>query len=362
MACSNCFNGCSDTTSDQCVKYTGINIPTLGISNGDTLAHVEKQLAEFLQFTMVGTGITPELPYVLYCDLIINNLPPVGPYTLNHVLNALILSACDLDTRVNGLTEQLALLDAPYTVPGCISGITGNEGTHVVLQAALDAICEVSSNLEALALNLYTNYLPAGPELDAYLSNYFTINPPPPNALMYFNMVPFTVVEYYGSLANFDLTGAGIGNWINIYLCNGQNGTPDKRGRVSVGATTMTGAGMSPIVDPSFPGNPTYALGETQGENTVTLGLSQMPGHTHTGTVTIVDPGHTHTINGQNNNASGGGSEIVMNNTEGIKATTNAGFTGITATVVNDAIGGSSAHNNVQPGIGAYFIMYIPAP
>ena len=37
MSCSNCFNGCTEIISDQCVRYTGFNIPALGISNGDTL-------------------------------------------------------------------------------------------------------------------------------------------------------------------------------------------------------------------------------------------------------------------------------------------------------------------------------------
>ena len=48
-------------------------------------------------------------------------------------------------------------------------------------------------------------------------------------------MVPYTVVEYYGPLTYFDNTGAGQGDWDRIFLCNGLNGTPDKRGRVAVG-------------------------------------------------------------------------------------------------------------------------------
>ena len=43
MSCSNCFNGCAEITSDKCVKYTGADIPALGISYGDTLLHVEEQ-------------------------------------------------------------------------------------------------------------------------------------------------------------------------------------------------------------------------------------------------------------------------------------------------------------------------------
>lgn len=31
MSCTNCFNGCTEITSDKCVRYTGTNIPELGI-------------------------------------------------------------------------------------------------------------------------------------------------------------------------------------------------------------------------------------------------------------------------------------------------------------------------------------------
>jgi len=48
MSCKDCFNGCAETVSDQCVKYTGIDIPALGIENGDSLASVESALVTYL--------------------------------------------------------------------------------------------------------------------------------------------------------------------------------------------------------------------------------------------------------------------------------------------------------------------------
>ena len=44
MACNNCYNGCVQTTSDQCIKYTGIDIPELGIVKGDPLSAVLLQI------------------------------------------------------------------------------------------------------------------------------------------------------------------------------------------------------------------------------------------------------------------------------------------------------------------------------
>lgn len=44
MSCNNCYNGCVETTSDQCVKYTGLSIPELGITKGDSLSLVLLQI------------------------------------------------------------------------------------------------------------------------------------------------------------------------------------------------------------------------------------------------------------------------------------------------------------------------------
>ena len=62
MSCSNCFNGCVETTSDKCVKYTGIDVPILGIKKGDSLSYVEQALIEFLTSTLDGSGIKLDIP------------------------------------------------------------------------------------------------------------------------------------------------------------------------------------------------------------------------------------------------------------------------------------------------------------
>jgi len=100
MSCGGCFTGCVNVISDQCIKYTGENIPELGIETNDSLSRV---------------------------------------------------------------------------------------------------------------LELITDYL-----LDGEYAKYCN------------RMVPYEVVRYYTTdLSNFSMSGAGIGKWENIYLCNGENGTPD---------------------------------------------------------------------------------------------------------------------------------------
>jgi len=182
-------------------------------------------------------------------------------------------------------------------------------------------------------------------------------------------MVPNTVVEYYGSLTgNFDATGAGIvgTDWEKIYLCNGNNSTPDKRGRVPVGATTgMGGGAFNPAVDPGVAGNPSYALLGTAGSNSVTLSATEIPAHSHLATATVTDPGHLHTIayahgEADQNEPGTSGDLMDMNGIKSSSTSTNTAFTGVSVAVSVGSTGGGLAHANYQPGLGCYYIMYIP--
>ena len=56
---SNCYNGCTEIVSDRCIKYTGIDVPVLGIQTVDSLSYIEQSLITFLTSTLDGTGIKP---------------------------------------------------------------------------------------------------------------------------------------------------------------------------------------------------------------------------------------------------------------------------------------------------------------
>jgi hypothetical protein len=57
MSCTNCFNGCSEINSDQCIKYTGVDVPALGITNGDTLLSIEETIFNYIQSFILGEEI-----------------------------------------------------------------------------------------------------------------------------------------------------------------------------------------------------------------------------------------------------------------------------------------------------------------
>lgn len=110
--------------------------------------------------------------------------------------------------------------------------------------------------------------------------------------------------------ANFDASGLGTNERLGWAICNGNNGTRNRGGRVGIQY------------------NSTYpVLGATGGSATHTLTVSEMPSHNHDVSYNL-------------KNASGGGSERVLDNT-GASSNFNQ-----TATQ-----GGGQAHNNMQPYI-----------
>jgi len=369
--CSNCYNGCTEVTSDKCVRYTGVDVPVLEIQTGDSLSYVEQALITFLTSTLDGTGIKPTIPSEIICTLVSQYLPTCEDLTVVNLLKALIQAACNLQEQIDTINTTLTTLNADYDVD-CLTGVGAGDGTHAILQAVITKLCSVSTDLAALTLNVSTNYV-AIADLNALIAAY--LDSLPSSTAFYTKMVPYTVVEYYGSLSSFDATGAGFGDWINIYLCNGLNGTPDKRGRVPVGAIVgVPGGVLAPAVNPaSSVFNPNYALGDTvYGVNNIVLDTTQIPSHTHS----ITDPSHFH-YSAQDVALSGatvpvtaafpmvrkwsvaGNTDYDLNsgNAAATVSPTSTSATGITGA---NATGGGLGHDNKQPSLATYYIMYIP--
>lgn len=376
MSCNNCYNGCSETTSDKCVKYTGADVETLNLYNGDNLYTVLQELISktlsFLDASGINVTIDAE-----YCELVTNYLPsckPIcSPPTAQELFSALVAAACNLQGQVTTLDTAITTLNADYNV-SCLSGVTNSSDTHAVVQAIINYLCTLGSSYTAFTANVAANYVKVE-DFDSLVAAYLASVPA--STQQYTKMVPYTVVEYYGSLSYFDVTGKGIAGlgWDKVYLCNGNNGTPDKRGRVAVGAIVDVGGGtLSSAVDPVYSGNPNYALGDTTGANTVTLDATQIPAHTHSASVT--DTGHTHLVAASTTTSttpldathavSYAGSIGTNPAYELVNATSvaNLGLSSTNSTlgvsVSNSSTGGGLGHSNIQPTIACYYIMYIP--
>lgn len=369
MSCTNCYNGCVEIVSDKCVRYTGETVPALGIETGDNLLVVEQSLIDKVISFLDGTGISITIDPDAYCELVTKYLPPCFPECGNpsalDLFTALVKAACDLQVQVDAVEADIAVLNADYNV-GCLSGVTSSSDTHAVVQAVITKLCQLGLDLDALALDLDTNYVKLS-DLNTLIQAYLNSLAPTQN---YTKMVPYTAVEYYGPLSYFDITGAGIAGdgFDKIYLCNGLNGTPDKRGRVPVGAIVgMGGGALDAAVDPTFVGNPNYALGDGGGVNSVILNSTQIPAHSHP--VTVTDPGHVHApgssiFRGNRTTDDSGGTQCVATQlTNGDPALTAPQYTANATTGINVSVsntGGGLGHPNIQPVRACYYIMYIP--
>jgi len=374
MSCSNCYNGCTEIVSDKCVRYTGIDVPVLGIQTGDSLSYVEQALIEFLTSTLDGTGIKLTIDPAIICEVVNQYLPDCEDLNALNLFTALIEAACDLQAQIDVIVAELAALEGNYDVD-CLTGVSATSGTHDILQAVITKLCDVDAALVALAVDVDTNYVKLA-DLDALIQAY--LNSISPITQQNAKMVPFTAVEYYGPLSNFDGSGAGIAGlgWDKIYICNGSNGTPDKRGRVGVGVTTgVPGGAMSAAVDPAF-GNPTYTLNSVNGTNNVLLTTTQIPAHTHTNTVTVTP--HTHfmyttdvnstigqVVNATNNVARARavpGSdldyEMMLSTITPTLGKSSSAQDGVSVNIQN--AGGGLSHPNFQPAWATNYIIYLP--
>lgn len=376
MACTNCYNGCTEISSDRCIQYTGVDVPLLGILKGDSLSVVEQALITFLTSTINGSGIKISLDEEVYCELVTQYLQECSEVTALDLFKALVKAACSLQTQIDAEQARIDTIEANYTVD-CLDGVAAEDGTHDIVQAIITKLCAIDASLTALSTDVDTNYVKIS-EINDYIAAYIASTV---TSTRYSSrMVPYCPIPYIGSLSNFDVTGAGLAatEWEDIYLCNGLNGTPDLRGRTVVGAIVgVPGGAMSSVVnpasDPTF--NPNYAVGDIAGANKITLDTNQIPSHTHTATVN--DPEHFHymivndSISNDPLTVDSYLSEEKDVSTESTNyhlrdggvgpadaVKTSDSSTGIT--VDNGETGGGAAHSNIQPVLATYFIIYIP--
>lgn len=372
MGCSNCFNGCADIISDKCVKYTGVDIPELEILTGDPLLVVEEKVTAKILEIITGEGINPIILPEDLCSLINGFLTITTDTNINDVISATFKSICNLDSRLVITEGDLATLNADYIVD-CLTGVINSSGTHNILQATINKLCSINTTLTALGAELVANYVLIA-DIDSYIGAY--IAGQPSSTLYNSKMIPYVAVPYFGPTAGiFDVTGAGLGDWDKIYLCNGQNLTPDLRGRTLVGNTTMGATAFNPAVDPAILGNPTYTQNSTTGSNLVSLtNVNQIPLHSHPATVLINDQQHTHgfapgstcAIRGTggpdaysiSDNTPTQEISQVQSSYTGLKG--NGPGQNVFVTVEGTGQTPSEGHANIQPVLSTNFIIYIP--
>ena len=375
MSCQNCYNGCTETISDQCVRYTGINVPELGISTGDPLSLIEQSLTTFLVSTLDGSGIKIDISSINVCTIVQQYLPTCGEMSIADISKALIQAACDIQEQVDGIAATLTALNANYTI-GCLTGVADCSGTHAIVQATITKLCSVDASLTFVIGQLSSYALKS--EICTLVEECTSGTSVAVKAQS--KMLPYGVIPYYGPVTGyptvsdgFGSSGAGYGYWENVYLCNGGNpGVPDLRGRVAVGATDMATATWptSGQTQPGVNDNPTYGYKDPatgiQGSNFTTLTLAQIPAHNHAGSTasTIISPSsHNHTFSVQNVSYGSAGNNVQGTSSGtpgGTKTTSDVTISGTTTLTIIPQ-GQNEKHSNIQPGLAVYYLIYIPA-
>lgn len=187
--CNNCFNGCTETISDQCIRYTGIDIPNLGIKTGNSLSFVEQVLLTSLLSTLDGRGISIDLSNINICNLVQNYLPAQPPsegFTLNDILSALIQASCSTQTQlisnynsINALinTQSTTFADANGAMVSLITNISATmdaDRNHTAALIRTEALtrADAISSMASLITNISASVTTNTETVDAFISTY----------------------------------------------------------------------------------------------------------------------------------------------------------------------------------------------
>lgn len=347
MACQDCLKNCGDTlTTDKCVRYTGPDVPLLGICTNDSLYEIEQIVLDQLVAVLDGSGIT--LSEVTLDCTFLTTLLDGQDKTLENLVQVLLTAACETKEELDALSAQV---NASFSISaGCLT-LPASPTRDQVLQAVVTKLCATSTIVDTI----YADYVKAS-QLCALVTACISGG----SVQEYTKMPKYVAMPYHGPLSVFDGAGAGISasGYDKVYLCIGQTvGTftlPDYRGRTPVGSNTnVPGGALDSAVDPSLAQNAGYSItpGTKKGAYTDTLVASTIPAHTHS----VTDPGHTHNYTRIDLGSHPGGSNVSRPQTQTTAATTSS-TTGISL----GSTGGSQPHNNTQPSIGCSFIMYVP--
>lgn len=349
-SCQDCFNNCNPAPiSDQCVKYTGPDNDTLGIKSGDALYCVEKSIIDYVVSLVDGSGIA--LDYTTACTFLTSLVN--SDKSLQNTIQAFSTAICELKSSVDSLQPSSVSYDA-----GCLT-LPVNPKTEDVVKALVTKLCFVSFDVDTIK----ADYVKSS-QITSIVQNIITSNAQIATTQEYTKMVKYVAYPYHGSLSNFDSNGKGlsVAGFDKVYLCIGQtvNGftLPDYRGRSAVGVNVnVPGGAMDSVVDPAQAANAGYqiTLNGKKGSFTHTLTSQENGPHTHG----VTDSGHKHwaTVHSRDfKNDAGAGSDHTNDGSDSRSFETDLAYTGISI----QSSGSGQPHNNLQPSVGAHFIMFVP--
>ena len=169
MSCDSCYNGCVETVSDECVRYTGIDYAALGVETGDNLVSVEQAIMNALVPLLSGEGDTIGLN--ISCPVVDQYLPAHTPNT-KELFTATVSAICSLQSQIFSIDDILAILNADYSI-GCLQGVTASSDTHAIVQAIINKLCAVATDLTNFEINVNSNYVKLA-DLNSLIAAYLS--------------------------------------------------------------------------------------------------------------------------------------------------------------------------------------------
>lgn len=216
----------------------------------------------------------------------------------------------------NGTTADASQVMADFTqIQEDVNANAAHNGVNSDI-TQLSALARISSVVSYDQSPQVPTVAPGDSSLDAASTAFVT------TALQ--KIYPIGSLYFNSSSATNPATLLGFGTWVAFAA-----------GRIPIGVGTGTDSNSN---------TKTIAVGDSAGEYTHTLQITEMPSHTHT------DSGHTHGID----------SAYGLKNNGAVAAagSPSAAFTDLTTTATGYAsltnTGGGGAHNNMQPYIGVY--------
>lgn len=366
MACTNCFDSCGDRqTTDRCVEYTGEDVEILGVCKGDTLYQIELIVLEKLQVLMDGTGITFET-LTLDCDFI-KDILTGQDIQLANIIQALVVANCTLKDLVDAISTQI---NAPFTLDTSCLTLPTSPTRDDILKAVVAKACESSTSVTTIQ----NDYVKASELCARVVACIAAINDGSSGEIVQEStkMPKYCPIPYEGPLTVFDSSGKGITaqGYDKVYLCNGNNGTKDYRGRSPIGANVnVVGPTLQTGVDPAQIQNAGYglAVGDVRGEYAHTNTLLEEAPHTHAATQVA----HSHFVVAVGSDAPISSSSAVIRGhstggnfgyeLEGSSATPSVGRSSSATPLISvSSAGGGQPHNNTHPVFVINYIIYLP--
>lgn len=355
MSINDCENKFDQTdprkVSSSSVIWDGEDIPCLGICKGANLTNLE--LAIINKVCAVDESI--DLSTVTLCQSFIDALGNKDK-TVANLFQILFDYNCTIPQLLNGVDNKITSLTKLTLNLACLSDRAPSIITiNSVFQLIIDTICELKSDYEDFKYSMIDTINTIVNEKITEYINSISVTP-------YDTMPKGTTIIYNGNLVGkFDSTGKGIpGTQFEKWaICNGANNTKDRRGFVSVMATKNLGNNpLDQIISPSgtvLPVEFNTSIGDKGGSYSITLTTQNLPSHTHGIGITINDPGHSHTFDKANYEASEQGTTTKNLGSLSTK-TTSKEYTGITATGTISPTGSGEAFDIRTPFIADVYI------